>query len=59
MNIKKRKSSFGLRELFFKPVGFLSAPRAAREYDKAGKREAPQEEEKLKLLQLQSLILEN
>lgn len=46
MNINK-KSSFDLRELFLEPVSFLSAPRAAQEYDKAGKHEAPQEKRKV------------
>lgn len=58
-NTNKNKSSFDSGELILKPVSFLSAPGAAKEYDKAGKSEAPQEKEKLKLLQLQSLISEN
>jgi len=55
----RKKSSFDCGEVFLKPVSFLSSPRAGKEHDKAGRSEAPQEKEKLKLLQLQSLISEN
>lgn len=45
----RKKSSSDSGELFLKPVSFPSAPKAAQEYDKAGKPEAPQEKRKLEV----------